>query len=454
MGDDLLEQVRTPGGSLEEKLENVIEVFRASQRHLESCRQALRQQALEMRQKEGKERLPVEVEEVISGGTYLDSFLEAYDGQTFLLHSEEIVPCHEYRLALEVNSGGAYWKGISVQEEALVRHNVQAVAAANGLEGSMNIISQFGAAQRGAVFAWRWQHVLDAGPYNLPEWLERSLSAEGNDPLRKLQAELEAVRRWEHQVQQDTCKYIKKTNEVKDIYIREVLRLWPSETDHQGFEVCKKCAWVEGLDAALFTGRNILVQRVAYDDSHSLALHACIARRQVDDKDKEKGQPPYRLITTWVWTQDPPRPAENAGKGVRPHLDQAQTSLTTNAAVSRTMSIPQEMARQSVSNGYAAEHARPASTTSVPGAGGHLEFKPVPSGYVTYAGLARPSTTGSLSRQLVAKAVPASNGQVQMAPVPVPVPTPMANISAGAPGAGNASPKKVWLKCSPPVGMR
>ena len=34
------------------------------------------------------------------------------------------------------------------------------------------------------------------------------------------------------------------------------------------------------------TSRNILVQRVPYDDCHALALHACIARRQVDDKDK------------------------------------------------------------------------------------------------------------------------------------------------------------------------
>ncbi|CAE7613724.1 unnamed protein product [Symbiodinium natans] len=134
MSDDLLDQVRAPGGSLEEKLEAVIDVFRSSQRHLESCREALRQQALERRRSEGRERFPAEVEEVISGGTYLDSFLEAYDGQRFLLHSEEIVPCHEYRLGLEVNSGGAYWKGISIQEAA-VRHDVQAVAGASGLEG-------------------------------------------------------------------------------------------------------------------------------------------------------------------------------------------------------------------------------------------------------------------------------------------------------------------------------
>jgi len=25
------------------------------------------------------------------------------------------------------------------------------------------------------VFVWRWQHVLDAGPYNLPEWLDTKL---------------------------------------------------------------------------------------------------------------------------------------------------------------------------------------------------------------------------------------------------------------------------------------
>ena len=43
------------------------------------------------------------------------------------------------------------------------------------------------------------------------------------------------------------------------------------------------------------TSRNILVQRVPYDDSHALALHACIARRQVDEKDKAQGG------RAWCW---------------------------------------------------------------------------------------------------------------------------------------------------------
>ena len=31
------------------------------------------------------------------------------------------------------------------------------------------------------------------------------------------------------------------TDSCRDL---QVLRLWPSETDHQGVEACKKCAWV------------------------------------------------------------------------------------------------------------------------------------------------------------------------------------------------------------------
>jgi len=451
MSEELLEQSRAPGGSLEEKLEAVIDVFRSSQRHLESCREALRRQALERRQAEGRERLPAEVEEVISGGTYLDSFLEAYDGQSFLLHSEEIVPCHEYRLGLEVNSGGAYWKGISIQEAGSLRHDVQAVAGASGLEGSMNIISQFGAAQRGAVLAWRWQHVLDAGPYDLPAWLAKALATEGNDPLRKLQAELEAVRRWEHQVQLDTCKYIKANNEVKDIYIREVLRLWPSETDHQGVEVCKKCAWVEGLDATLFTSRNILVQRVPYDDSHGLALHACIARRQVDEKDKDQS-PPYRLITTWVWVQASAASAatvEAQAQEARAKMA-LQTSSASGAAgngasvvqglakpneacVSRTLSIPYEIRPSSFSGAlHGAVQGEAVGATSVPATG---SVKPSS----TYL-VSRPSTAGSLSRPLSLQKAQA---------VPLPVPVPVASVAMGPAVASVATPSKVWF-CAPP----
>ena len=131
---------------MEEKLEAVIDVFRASQRHLESCREALRRSVEKnfdppcslppchratrgdrhwrgARQRAGSVCLQrwrrrrdsgaqdgghLLSSEVISGGTYLDSFLEAqiqyekaaaeidairpeqaYDGQSFLLHNED-----------------------------------------------------------------------------------------------------------------------------------------------------------------------------------------------------------------------------------------------------------------------------------------------------------------------------------------------------------------------------
>ncbi|CAE8677972.1 unnamed protein product [Polarella glacialis] len=353
LSEELLERVRRPGGSLEEKTEAVNDVFRTSARHLESLQQVLRRRALE-RRSDKEERFPDEVEEVISEGTYLDAFLEAFDGQSFLLYREEIVPSHEYRLALEVHSGGAYWKGISTQDSDGVRHKVETVGASSPHEGSATIISQFGAAQRGAVFVWRWNHMLDQGPYNLPEWLDRALCAEGNDPLRKLQGELEALRRWEQQVKVDTCRYVKTGTELKDIYVREVLRLWPSEIDHAGGgEHLKKCAWVEGLDSNLFTGRTLLVHRVPYDSSHTLGLHASIACRHVDVIDKEKS-PPYRLTTAWHWMRDPAPTLTAPAAASYP----AAVSSTAAAASSSSMAPAFESSNSSL--------ARPQSILSMP----------------------------------------------------------------------------------------
>eukprot|EP00435_Cladocopium_sp_Y103_P055752 s2039_g18.t1 len=135
----------------------------------------------------------------------MKSFLEEFDGQSFLLHSED-------------GHGTAMGTGASFE--------------------AMSIVLPL---RPDSVFVWRWQHVLDAGPYNLPDWLDKALTLEGNDPLRKLQTELEALKTWELQVERQTCAYI-KNNEI------EVLRVWGSEKDHQGNEVCQK-GWARALRA-------------------------------------------------------------------------------------------------------------------------------------------------------------------------------------------------------------
>mmetsp|Transcript_91730 Transcript_91730/g.268495 ORF Transcript_91730/g.268495 Transcript_91730/m.268495 type:complete len:452 (+) Transcript_91730:82-1437(+) len=314
MGEELLAQMSAEGGDLEEKIQSVVDNFRCSARHLESLQQVLRRRALERRNKVGAEPFPAQVEEVIAEGSYAETFLQAFDGQSFLLFSEEIVPAHEYCLALEVHTGGAYWSSIPVQDSGSVRHKVETVGASSPVEGSATIISQFGAAQRGAVFVWRWRHLLDQGPYNLPEWLAKALGAEGNDPLRKLQGELEATRRWKQQVRQETAQHVKAGSEIKDPYVREVLRLWPSENDAQG-EQLKKCAWVEGLDPRLFVGRNVLVHRIPYDGSHALTLHATISKRHTDEPPQESN-PPYRLTTAWSWAAVTPSSSTAPGSAV------------------------------------------------------------------------------------------------------------------------------------------
>jgi len=302
MEGELMAKIRQPGGSLDDKLEEVADTFKSSARHLESLQQVLRKRQLEKMEciASAGVDVPVEVREMIKEGTYCESYLSAFDGQSFPIHSEEIVPGHEYRLALEVHTGGAYWANIPLDTTDAVRHRVETVSASSQNEGSASIVAQYGSAQRGAVFVWRWAHVPDRGPYELPSWLHKALSTEGNDPLRKLQGEIEALGRWQGQIKQDTAQHIKQGAELKNPYIREVLRLWPSEMDAQGCEQLKKCAWVEGLDPKLFTGKRALVHRVQYDLDHTLALHATIAMRHQDEPPKE-GDPPYRLTTTWHW---------------------------------------------------------------------------------------------------------------------------------------------------------
>lgn len=302
MEAELLGKIRQPGGSLDEKMQEVSDAFRNSARHLESLQQVLRKRTLDRIGYMGDpDAMPERVQEVIKEGTYTESFLSAFDGKTFVVHSEEIVPGHEYQMALEVHTGGSYWSSIPLDNSSTVRHRVETVSASSQNEGSASIVAQYGAAQRGAVFVWRWLNLPERGPYDVPSWLSRGLSTEGNDPLRKLQGELEALKRWEQHVKQEAAKFIKEGAEIKNPYIREVLRLWPSEIDAQGCEQLKKCAWVEGLDPKLFTGKRVVVHRVQYDADHALALNATIAMRHQEDTMPKEGDPPYRLTTSWHW---------------------------------------------------------------------------------------------------------------------------------------------------------
>lgn len=298
--EDQLRELMTPGGSVSEKLQAACNIFRQNARHLESLQQVLRRKFAERQCVAAPcDALPSEVQSVVAEAQYLDSFLSAFDGQIFPVHSEECVPGHEYCLALEVQTGGKYWSSIPTQDDVAVRHHVETVTASSPVEGSASVISQFGAAQRGAVFVWRWKRLEDK-QYEVPEWLAKALEDERSDPLQKLQVALDSLTRWENEVRQETAQHIKQPTELKDPYIREVLRLWPCETDSHGCQSLKKCAWVEGLDPNLFTARKVTVHRVSYDAHHSLILSALIARRHVEEPPQE-GDPPYRLTTTWQW---------------------------------------------------------------------------------------------------------------------------------------------------------
>lgn len=345
MEEGVLEKVRSPGGSLEEKLELVLGSVRASARRLEGLQLEFRRRAMSQRRLEGAEPFPALVAEALSEGTYPEALLDAFDGQTFPLYSEEVAPAHAYSLALEVYSGGRFWSNIPVRETFSVRHRVETVSASSAAEGSASAVSHFGAAQRGAVFVWRWRHLRDAAvAYELPAWLQKALGSEGNDPVRKLQAELEAVRRWAGQQRLATAQRAKADNEVKDLYMREVLRLWPCEPDPHGLEQLKPCAWVEGLDAKLFVGRSVLVYRARYDEDHALVLHAAIARRHAEGASLASG-PPYRLTAAWRWAASRPAAADRAAPAEAPeepllHAAPGRTAAADQAAPAETSEEP------------------------------------------------------------------------------------------------------------------
>lgn len=251
----------------------------------------------------GFSTLPHEVQEIVQHGMYTDSFLSAFDGQVFQLHGEQVAPYHEYCLALEVHAGGKYWANMCV-EESDVRHNVHVVTSdqSGGIE---NTTKGTGSAQRGAMLVWRWKYVPERGPYDLPVWLSSALHLEGNDPLVKLQAELESLSRWEQLQQEDTLNHVRKAPELHDRYIRELLRLWPSEPGSHG-DTLKKTAWIQGLKEEAFVGKTVLIAEVAYgdeSDGHMFALHVVISKKHSEDFWGDTKNPHYRLKTMWRWKE-------------------------------------------------------------------------------------------------------------------------------------------------------
>lgn len=294
LDEELIVELQSPGGCPEEKLQRIIDALGQGVRRLEALEQVLRCRVLEQRTD-----LPDEVREVVGKGTHSDSFVTTFAGKEYALHSEEIAPGHTYCLVLEVHSGGPYWAGVATRD-ANVQHRMETITSSH-VGGSSTLGDR--SAERGAVLVWRWQRVAseELSTYGLPAWLTKLFDSEGDDPLQKLQGELQAVQRWEEARKSETAKYSQESKELKNPYIREVLRLWPSETDIHGNDQLKRCAWVEGLDPAYFVGKTVTLARVAYDADHAMVLRATIGRRHIEEPAKE-GEPPYRLTLSWQWS--------------------------------------------------------------------------------------------------------------------------------------------------------
>lgn len=288
-----LTDIRVPGGSLERKLTSVMKTITENARHLENMSTLYKLSSIRDGSSCG---LPKAVQEVVESGTYTDRFLAAYDGQVFQIHCEEIAPDHEYRYVLEVHCGGKYWA--AMPGDAEVRHNVEVVAPSTHNEVS----DDFGSAQRGVILVWRWHHVPRGEMYDIPSWLTNVLGTDGHDPLRKLRGEHDALSRWEQHQHEDIVKHVRQSGDLKDPYIKELLKLWPTAVGSHGSDVLKKTAVIEGLKEDVFLNKTVLVVSLPYDDSHTLCLHAMISRRRQGPVTGSPSPPGYRLTTAWRWS--------------------------------------------------------------------------------------------------------------------------------------------------------
>lgn len=309
---EVIADIRTPGGSLEAKLEKALNAYTASAKHLESKQSLFSRAVCHASAASG---LPAEVQEVVTQGFYTDAFLAAFDGQVFPICSQEIAPYHEYRFALEVHGGGKYWARVSVADS--VKHSVETLHSSSPGENAAAAVVHFGSAQRGAVLAWRWHYAPHRGPYDLPDWLSKALQAEGHDPLRKLQAELEAVGRWQRLLQVETGRHVHECVEVRDLYLRRLFRQWPYEASADGTVDLKGCAWIKNLNEVI-VGKTMLISRVPHDSNHCFELHARITKRQVNEV--RENQQLYRLTTAWRWS--PP-----GTLGLQPHTLESPREL-------------------------------------------------------------------------------------------------------------------------------
>jgi hypothetical protein len=304
----VLMAVSSPGGSPEGKLTKLINAFVSAAQRVERVNSDRRSYIF------GMSEYPYDVRTAIQDEICNDAFLDTYDGRAFPIHSTEIVPYHEYSLALEVHSGGAYWTGMSLGSAEGMQYKVETLGlfAPSANEVATVAHREFGSflesssAQRGAAFVWRWRRLPSEGASSkcntlgdFPRWLRKVLMADGADPIQKLRSEKEMVARWEQRIQRDTVELLKGTTELMDPFVRAVLKNWPSDTDGAGIAHLKRRAWVEGLDESKFAGKSVIAKRIPYDeDGHCVyELHASISR----STSSTKAAPPFLLTHGWRW---------------------------------------------------------------------------------------------------------------------------------------------------------
>eukprot|EP00397_Hematodinium_sp_SG-2012_P030418 GEMP01032219.1.p1 GENE.GEMP01032219.1~~GEMP01032219.1.p1 ORF type:complete len:345 (+),score=58.60 GEMP01032219.1:91-1125(+) len=252
--------------------------------------------------------LQPKVREVVETDLYTDAFVTEFQGEEFIIVSEEICPNHSIEFVLRVNGGGSYWTAISADDTQQFRVEVLGVnKEATNLNLSLGAI-------RGVTIGWRWRQSMDLSYADIPRVIDTALSWDGHDPLAKLRSMHHHIEVWQTEMESRIAEFIKAASHERtgaahiEDYLKYVFRNWPSKPnpDGSGREQLRKCTWIEGADPSLFCNRKVIItaQNCKYLEDFSYTLRAIIVKTKpmVEEKSMQgHDDPPFRLDTQWSW---------------------------------------------------------------------------------------------------------------------------------------------------------
>lgn len=193
----------------------------------------------------GFKEMPEAVQAVVKSGKYDAKFCQKWDGQRFVVHAEEILPCHEYHFVVVVADG-------------VVR------------------------------LGWRWAFIGAPAQAFGPRWLYDALSQLGENPQEKLNALVTKIRAWSECLraqQHDLLDGFGSEFRSLPAPLQHILSTWATATDDSRTTE----------DLAPYAGKSFFVHQAQLDDEHWRCLYVEI--RPATKKD------PASLDLRWSWLE-------------------------------------------------------------------------------------------------------------------------------------------------------